>query len=49
MAAGMSDLAAQAAVEGVGAGYEELYGEQIHMVINEVTGGVEIVLYWPID
>jgi hypothetical protein len=45
MAKAMAELVNQAAeIDGVG--HEELYGENLHLVIKETEDGVEITMTW---
>ncbi|WP_026533690.1 hypothetical protein [Arthrobacter sp. H14] len=48
MALGMADLADHAAEEGIGAGHEDMFDEDIHLLIREKDSGVEITLSWPL-
>lgn len=45
MARAMAELADQAAHIN-GGGHEDLYGEDLHLVIRETDAGVEVVLSW---
>ncbi|GAB3526301.1 hypothetical protein [Arthrobacter monumenti] len=46
MARAMADLVDQAAEDTTGRGHEELYGEDLHLLIREIEDGVEITLSW---
>ncbi|WP_026818153.1 hypothetical protein [Arthrobacter castelli] len=46
MARAMAGLASQAAKVDGGAGHEDLYGEDLHLVIVETDDGVQITLSW---
>lgn len=42
----MTDLAAQGADEERGSGYEDLYGEELHLLVREANDDVRIRLSW---
>lgn len=46
MAAAMTDLVEQRREDGGRVDHEDLYGEDLHLVIGAVRGGVEITLTW---
>ncbi|WP_026533732.1 hypothetical protein [Arthrobacter sp. H14] len=46
MARAMAHLVEQAADDDTGRGHEELYGEDLHLLIREIEDGVEITLSW---
>lgn len=46
MAQAMAKISDQAAEPDGGVGHEDLYGEDLHLVIRETDDGVEITLTW---